>query len=339
VDIGSDLDPSVKVLAEKRCGKPDVANLGTVGFSCRKGLKSSRMPNQDSWAVRAAPGAYSAVGVFDGHGKDGHVVSYAAKGMLMNSVPQAVIAAGSDRQVQERVQSCFHQAHRLAGTRKESLHSGTTATVVVHDTARERVVVSHVGDSKAVLLRREGNSSVLTAKELTEDHRPQDPGERRRIEKQGGKVVCISGHHRVKTRQGVVGLNMSRTIGDCDAHGSGVSAHPDVSMHDLDPEEDVAVLVASDGVWEVISPREAAEIVSAFPRHEAMAAAQCLADKAITIWLRETGGVVVDDVTAVLAWPFDRAPGIERSETGSTTSPPSSSRMSERSVSLTDTVP
>ena len=59
----------------------------------------------------------------------------------------------------------------------------------------------------------------------------------------------------------VPGLAMSRALGDTLAHRVGVSSVPDVTELDLTPRDRLLVL-ASDGVWEFVSSREAVEIAA-----------------------------------------------------------------------------
>lgn len=61
--------------------------------------------------------------------------------------------------------------------------SGTTASVVV--IRGRRMYVAHVGDSAVVLGVQEESS--VRAVEVTQDHKPELPRERRRIEGLGGR--------------------------------------------------------------------------------------------------------------------------------------------------------
>merc|ERR1719159_2287299 len=101
------------------------------------------------------------------------------------------------------------------------------------------------------------------AQALTEDHKPNLPNEKARIEKAGGRVV-FDGYfnHRVFTKDGRGGLNMSRALGDCIAHKAGVTAAPETVRVPINEGEDLFVLVCSDGVWEFIESQEAVEMVA-----------------------------------------------------------------------------
>lgn len=99
----------------------------------------------------------------------------------------------------------------------------------------------------------------------------------------------------------------ARTLCACSA--------PEVTVRDISPE-DRAVLVASDGVWEVVTSREAAELAHSFAPERAMEAAAKVAELASGRWLKATGGRMVDDITVVLAWLPQSQPGLCRLTTG-----------------------
>jgi len=95
--------------------------------------------------------------------------------------------------------------------------SGTTATVCLVRNGVE-LVVGHVGDSRALLCRKD------KAHKITEDHDPESESERRRIQKCQGRIVWSSvGRPRVN---GI--LEMTRSIGDIELKHFGVTADPDV---------------------------------------------------------------------------------------------------------------
>lgn len=59
-----------------------------------------------------------------------------------------------------------------------------------------------------------------------------------------------------------------RAFGDLVATQAGVSSDPDIKEFQLKPDEDVFVIVCSDGVWEFISTQEAVEMVAKYSRTE-----------------------------------------------------------------------
>merc|ERR1719238_2250117 len=96
-----------------------------------------------------------------------------------------------------------------------------------------QLTVSHVGDSRAVTSVRQGGK--WETKDLTIDHKPNLPEEKRRIESADppGRVVFDGYYnHRVFAQKEMIpGLNMSRAIGDIVAHQrAGLTAFPDTKM-------------------------------------------------------------------------------------------------------------
>ncbi|KAL9169549.1 hypothetical protein ABFS82_04G086500 [Erythranthe guttata] len=114
---------------------------------------------------------------------------------------------------------------------------GSTAVVAV--VTPDKIVVANCGDSRAVLCR---NGKAVP---LSTDHKPDRPDELSRIEAAGGRVIYWQGAR-------VLGvLAMSRAIGD-NYLKPYVSCEPEVTMTDR-TEEDECLILASDGLWDVVS--------------------------------------------------------------------------------------
>ncbi|XP_056451565.1 protein phosphatase 1D-like [Gadus chalcogrammus] len=155
--------------------------------------------------------------------------------------------------------------------------SGTTASVVV--IRGTQMYVAHVGDSAVVVGERDEDSDVrLKALEVTQDHKPEVPEERERIERLGGSVMKKSGVNRVVwkrprlTHNGPVRrstvidqipfLAVARALGDLWSYDfySGefvVSPEPDTAVVTLDPTRHRYVILGSDGLWNMMSPKDA----------------------------------------------------------------------------------
>lgn len=180
--------------------------------------------------------------------------------------------------------------------------SGSTAiTVLVRG---NQCICSNCGDSRAVVGRfgKDGWSSVP----LSVDHKPENPAERIRIEKSGGRIESYKdnegrplGPARVwlKNEQ-FPGLAMSRSIGDLISTRAGIVSTPDVLIHNLEPQDKFLVL-ASDGVWEFISNDECVQIISNFYfSGKLYEACEQLANIATFRWNRQDGNV--DDITIII---------------------------------------
>ncbi|KAH7624112.1 hypothetical protein Ndes2526B_g01366 [Nannochloris sp. 'desiccata'] len=134
---------------------------------------------------------------------------------------------------------------------------GCTATTAI--LVGRRLVTGHVGDSRAVI--GEGG----TATPLTNDHKPNRPDERSRIEKVGGTVV-----HAGTWRVGGV-LAVSRSFGNRQLK-QWVVSQPEI-REDLMHSTTSCVILASDGIWDVVDNQEAINIVTQYEDSESAAKA------------------------------------------------------------------
>eukprot|EP00523_Entomoneis_sp_CCMP467_P007583 CAMPEP_0168725724 /NCGR_PEP_ID=MMETSP0724-20121128/4302_1 /TAXON_ID=265536 /ORGANISM="Amphiprora sp., Strain CCMP467" /LENGTH=517 /DNA_ID=CAMNT_0008772519 /DNA_START=525 /DNA_END=2078 /DNA_ORIENTATION=+ len=126
---------------------------------------------------------------------------------------------------------------------------GTTACAVSIVGGR-RVVCANAGDSRAIVVRRDG--SIVR---LSRDHKPGIPDETRRISELGGRVIYW-GRWRV---EGL--LAVSRSIGDASLKPY-ITAEPEICEYDIG-RDDWFLVLSSDGVWDVMDNEEAAHVVIA----------------------------------------------------------------------------
>ena len=98
-----------------------------------------------------------------------------------------------------------------------------------------------------------------------------------------------------------LGLAMSRSLGDSVVHKSGVSAEPEILEHMID-QSDEFIMLATDGVWDVVDNNYAVQMVSNFvtnsPTWSPIEAAQCVAKYARSRW--EKMSPMVDDITCIV---------------------------------------
>jgi len=121
------------------------------------------------------------------------------------------------------------------------------------------VYVANAGDCRAVLVKRGGKAVALS-----EDHKPNLPRESKRIKESGGHVY-FDGSWRV---EGI--LAVARALGDMLLKPY-VTATPDVVEHEVS-DDDLYLILASDGLWDTISNEEAARIVLSAADFKAVAA-------------------------------------------------------------------
>jgi len=193
-------------------------------------------------------------GVYDGHGgrraadflcDNLHVFLCNAKSRG-HDVPEALTAAL--RQAEEEFNGIAEA---------EDLTDGSTAAVAIIDGAR--LVVGSVGDSELVLCR---DGKALP---LCEVHNPgKNPAEAQRVQREGGLLVDARVAHPLAPR--AYSLSLSRAIGDFPfksalltrGHPSGVTADPDVHEVQLTAADEFLIL-ACDGLWDVLSHQEAVD--------------------------------------------------------------------------------
>ncbi|XP_056849248.1 protein phosphatase 2C 3-like [Raphanus sativus] len=121
------------------------------------------------------------------------------------------------------------------------------STAVVSVVTPEKIVVANCGDSRAVLCR---NGKPVP---LSTDHKPDRPDKLDRIQEAGGRVIYWDGPR-------VLGvLAMSRAIGD-NYLKPYVSSEPEVTVTDR-TEEDEFLILASDGLWDVVTNEAACAMV------------------------------------------------------------------------------
>ena len=227
-------------------------------------------PMQDRCFVQELDDGAICFGVLDGHGRKGHdVVDW-----LQQRLPQAVARCCSSEgcgSYSAGLEEAFlgSQQALLEDTSVASRASGTTAVVAVLD-KRRKVTVGNVGDSRAVL-GVAGGGGAWTATALSQDTTTTMPGELQRVTAQGAHVDSLG-----NVFAGPVGISMTRSLGDTVMASVGVLAEPhflrvpDIGGGDdadsgVEVPEDrpACILLASDGIWGVLSNDEAVAIIGA----------------------------------------------------------------------------
>ncbi|CAI9768157.1 unnamed protein product [Fraxinus pennsylvanica] len=190
---------------------------------------------------------YDFFGVYDGHG--GSRVAQACRHWLHKLVAKRVEEEGEEINWEEVMVAVFKEMDEEVNKNGAAVATmGSTATVAV--VGEEAVVVANCGDSRAVLSR--GGVAIP----LSIDHKPGRADELKRIEDCGGNVINWNG-------QRVLGvLATSRSIGDYYLKPF-VIPEPEVTVTNR-TEMDEFMIIASDGLWDVISNDLACRIARKF---------------------------------------------------------------------------
>lgn len=140
--------------------------------------------------------------------------------------------------------ACGSVGHQCGCHPVEVALGGSTAVVAL--LTPDHIVVANCGDSRAVLCR--GGIAIP----LSLDHKPDRSDELARVEAAGGRVIFVNGA-RV---EGI--LAMSRAIGDKYLKPY-VTSEPEITFTKREPEDECLIL-ASDGLWDVLSSELACDV-------------------------------------------------------------------------------
>jgi len=237
----------------------------------------------------------SLFGVGDGHGEFGHdVAQFVQENLHICLANQANLESNPEDGITKGVAEVVA---KLKETGINCAFSGTTLVFAVK--INNDIYCANIGDSRCIVVR---NKNKVIA--LSEDQKPENPGEKERILAAGGRVEPLPGPPGVDCgpdrvwlgEVDVPGLAMSRSIGDNVSQTVGVISIPEIMQYKLVPQ-DRCLVIASDGVWEFITNEEACAIVYKYlPDYQK--ACDKLCDEATKRWQKEEE--VIDDITCVV---------------------------------------
>ncbi|XP_022732461.1 probable protein phosphatase 2C 53 [Durio zibethinus] len=197
-------------------------------------------------------------GVYDGHG--GSQVANYCRERIHSALAEEIEFAKECRSNESITDSCqdlWKKAFRNCFVKVDAEVGGQPSqdplapetvgsTAVVTLICSSHIIVANCGDSRAVLCR--GKEPMA----LSVDHKPNREDEYERIEAAGGKVIQWNGHR-------VFGvLAMSRSIGDRYLK-PWIIPEPEV-MFVPRVKEDECLILASDGLWDVMTNEEACDL-------------------------------------------------------------------------------
>lgn len=179
-------------------------------------------------------------GIYDGHGGS-FAAEYASK-RLHQIFSEKLLSGASPREV-------FIASYETTSEGLSNQESGTTA---VNFFIRDNdIFTANVGDARALVISRTG------FRQLTVDHRVENPEERERIEEMGGR---IRSHYVFRKFRG---LMPTRTLGDQYFKPVGVIATPSLSKYQI-ARDDLFLIAGCDGLFDVMKNEEVAEFALRF---------------------------------------------------------------------------
>lgn len=176
--------------------------------------------------------------VYDGHG--GNKCSIYLKNNLYNAFIKSL-------QTQKPIPALFNTFVNLNKTFLSQIigRDGSTANVLFYNKKTNTCYLANTGDSRAILCRKNG-----VVEQISEDHKPNTPSEKQRIESNGGFVQ----YGRTNGN-----LAMSRSFGDKNLIDV-ITVEPDI--YQFSNRNIKYILQASDGLFDVMSNREVCNFVN-----------------------------------------------------------------------------
>ena len=167
---------------------------------------------------------------------DGHGGSQCANFMKKNLYPIFVLEKKKFKNdIQKSLLNTYLKADNLF--LKQNVKSGSTACSLFIDNNTKKFYVANTGDSRIILY---DNNRII---QLSIDHKPDSPKEQHRIYRTGGFV-------KYGRLNGI--LAMSRSLGDINLKGNGLSCLPDIISGNIKKQVKYFI-IASDGLYDVMS--------------------------------------------------------------------------------------
>ena len=299
-----------------------VKNYGVLTLP-GKDTSGSQKTNQDSFVFKTGINQikdFNIFGVLDGHGPEGHFVSKFASEFLPSKLinhpeikslkdPEEIYKKLKDNNCYIITQAFIETDNQLKNVDFDAYESGCTCVLVIH--IGSHIICANTGDSRSVVVydeQGENNLNHFNVAALSKDYKPELPEETQRIIMNGGEVKQMKneigegvGPFRVWALDGnYPGLAMSRSIGDLKGKKIGVIPDPGILEYDL-CEKTKYIVACSDGVWEFLNNDEVKEIGKKYyVQNDPSGFCHDLVDQSLNLW--ETNDIVVDDITAVVAF-------------------------------------
>eukprot|EP01104_Vermistella_antarctica_P008723 TRINITY_DN2206_c0_g1_i2.p1 TRINITY_DN2206_c0_g1~~TRINITY_DN2206_c0_g1_i2.p1 ORF type:complete len:606 (+),score=172.58 TRINITY_DN2206_c0_g1_i2:529-2346(+) len=222
-------------------------------------------------------------GVYDGHGGE-ETVQFIERRLHANIAKGIATAlSSSTTKMTDAVRKEWLKTDMewVGRCKKNGVGDGSTATAVV--LMDNVMITANVGDTRAVLCR--GNKAIR----ITQEHKPDDEEEKTRVEKLGGHISQANGRGPMRINGE---LAVARAFGDLDLKDpiAFVSPMPHVEQLQITPL-DHFIIVATDGLWDVVSDQEAVDMILKAPSTKD--ACRILCEKALELGSQDNLTVMI----------------------------------------------
>ena len=295
--------------------------------------------NQDSYLIfpNTFDNLLNIFGIFDGHGKNGHLISSFVskflsqyltnkKNYILKKSDDSYSDSDSDSDISEKeilinkdllsnlfleenfnfIKNIIQEIDMKVNECNFDIQlSGTTCLLLF--IFNNQIICSNIGDSQCFLYHC-SNEDRWTHEQLSIIHKPDIDSEKERIISYGGVIHpyydengLYEGPNRVYEKgKPYPGLSLTRSIGDLEAQKIGIISEPDIIIKKIDSTCKYIVL-GSDGLWDMITPYDVGRIVNPFfSKNDIKGATQALLKKASKNWDKD--GSDRDDITIIVAF-------------------------------------
>ena len=308
----------------------------TSSFITKAGIDDKKEKiNQDSYLIleKLFENILNIYGIFDGHGKNGHLISSLLSTFLSQYLKnkdnyclekKSNNDSDSDSSISSQeiiinnelisklfsnedfIRKIITELDLKANESNFDLQfSGTTCLLLF--LFEDYIICSNIGDSICVLFNC-SNEDRWTYDIISKIHKPDIQSEKDRILLNGGvihpyydELGIFEGPNRVYVKgKTYPGLSLTRSIGDLEAEKIGIISEPDIIIKKKDSTCKYLVL-GSDGLWDVIKPYDVRRIVNPyFLKSDTNGACNALLKTACKNWDKE--GCERDDITIIVVF-------------------------------------
>jgi len=284
--------PSIVTPPMPTCGCKTVAGLEPVPGGTTAKINQDR--GLAIWPFRQQTDDVL-MGVYDGHGRIGQDVSEYVIQTLPGVIKEKM---ETSTDIGNILREAYVNVDTTLADHVDAQVSGTTAVTCFM--RKNYMWLANAGDSRAIIVRNNKKGGFKSV-DLTEDQKPDTPAEMKRILAMGGHVTPAGANGSpARVWHNLRGLAMGRSIGDHAAATVGVIAEPEITEYEVH-EDDFAVILASDGVWELLTSDQVADIVYSVSKESMDPAkmADAIVEQSSYMWKVEEGDYR-DDITVVM---------------------------------------
>lgn len=214
------------------------SNRFGIGYSATMGARPTM---EDAVTFQTYANDQHLFALFDGH--QGNVAAATSAICLHNEMLKNAINIPDDD-----LPNAISNAFSAINTKLRMLGTRDGCTAITAFIRGKKCYTVGIGDSRIVLCTKDG------FRRLTTDFKPTMRSEYERLRNAG---LTVNAEGRIGRK-----LAVARTLGDFWCEGSGLFVPPEVPWFEI-TDNDVALIIACDGVWDVISDDKAADIVRA----------------------------------------------------------------------------